>query len=73
MLNRNTVLDPYQIALREHNRRMKMPMQKGLHIASINTAKVLLMAQLSHSILLCGRWSLLISGCHAQQKLAAKS
>jgi hypothetical protein len=30
-----------QVALREHNRRMKMPMQKGLHIASINTAKVI--------------------------------
>jgi hypothetical protein len=32
--------DGDQVALREHNRRMKMPMQKGLHIASINTAKV---------------------------------
>jgi len=46
--------NPSQVALREHNRRMKMPMQKGLHIASINTAKVPLpLCSLIFS--LCGR------------------
>lgn len=34
-----------EVALREHNRRMKMPMQKGLHIASINTAKVAMLSK----------------------------
>ena len=71
-----------QVALREHNRRMKMPMQKGLHIASINTAKVracILPA-------LAPPWFLLLrnhrpplhlslmlpTGCHAEQELAAE-
>jgi len=71
-----------QVALREHNRRMKMPMQKGLHIASINTAKVracILPALTPPWFLLLRNHRpplhlslILPTGCHAEQELAAE-